>query len=69
LLVEWIGPDRFILRPDPDPTQRLTFTRANGDVITPREMYTDGGSIPRPLWVFRGLSPDTPGLHRPRLAL
>lgn len=29
----------------------------DGDVIQPAEMWTDGGSIPRPFWVFRNYSP------------
>lgn len=57
LLVQWVSPDEFIFVPDPDPAQRLTFTRANGDVITPGKMYTDGGSVPRFLWSIRGYSP------------
>jgi hypothetical protein len=55
LTVEWIEPDEFIFRPDPD--NPLTFTRYNKDKITPGLMYTDGGSIPRPLWALRSYSP------------
>ena len=55
LLVQWIEPDKFILAPDKD--KPLTFVRHNKESITPRRMYTDGGSIPRPLWVFRSYSP------------
>lgn len=55
LIVQWISPDEFIFLPDPaDP---LTFKRPNGDVIVPGKMYTDGGSIPRPLWALRSYSP------------
>lgn len=55
LLVEWIGKDQFIFRPDTnDP---LTFTRHNHQTITPGVMYTDGGSIPRPLWALQSFSP------------
>lgn len=56
LTVEWIEPDKFVFRPDPhDP---LTFIRGpDKDAITPGKMYTDGGSIPRPLWVVRSFSP------------
>jgi hypothetical protein len=55
LLVQWIGPDKFIFVPDKE--NPLTFKRHNNDQITPGTMYTDGGSIPRPLWAFRGYSP------------
>jgi hypothetical protein len=55
LLVEWIEPDKFIFRPDKD--NPLTFTRHNKEKITPGLMYTDGGSIPRPLWALRSYSP------------
>ena len=53
--IEWVGPDEFIFRPD---AQRpFHFTRADGVTITPQAMFTDGGSIPRPLWAVRGYSP------------
>jgi len=55
LTLEWVGPDQFIYRPDAQPP--FYFKRANGEVIQPRSVFTDGGSIPRPLWVFRGYSP------------
>jgi len=55
LVVEWIEPDQFIFRPDT--AKPLTFTRASGQSITPGEMLTDGGSIPRPLWAIRSYSP------------
>lgn len=55
LIVQWIDPDKFVFIPDKD--NPLTFRRHNGDQITPSPMYTDGGSIPRPLWAFRGYSP------------
>jgi len=55
LTVEWIDPDKFIFRPDTD--NPLTFIRSNRDRITPGFMYTDGGSIPRPLWALRSYSP------------
>ena len=35
----------------------FAFVRANGQRITPRRMFTDGGSVPRPLWGLRGFSP------------
>ncbi|WP_284449008.1 DUF1353 domain-containing protein [Pseudoxanthomonas mexicana] len=55
LLVQWIEPDEFIFTPDKE--NPLTFTRSNGKTITPGRMYTDGGSIPRPLWILRSYSP------------
>lgn len=55
LLVEWINPDQFIFTPDKD--SPLTFTRKSGQSFTPGKMYTDGGSIPRPLWAIRSYSP------------
>jgi hypothetical protein len=55
LTLEWVGPDQFIYRPDAqDP---FYFKRANGEIIKPRSVFTDGGSIPRHLWAFRGYSP------------
>lgn len=55
VIVQWIEPDKFIFLPDPK--QPLTFTRSNGDEITPGRMLTDGGSIPRALWILRSYSP------------
>jgi Protein of unknown function (DUF1353) len=55
LKLQWFQPDEFIFLPDPD--RPLTFTRTNQDTITPGRMYTDGGSIPRPFWVFKHYSP------------
>ncbi len=55
LIVQWIDRDRFIFLPDEE--NPLTFTRSDGSSITPQQMYTDGGSIPRPLWVLRNYSP------------
>lgn len=55
LTVEWI--DRDVFRFIPDREDPLTFTRASGERIVPGEMTTDGGSIPRPLWMLRDYSP------------
>jgi hypothetical protein len=55
LMLKWIRPNRFIYEPDPD--NPLTFTRANGQTITPGRMPTDGGSIPRILWSLPPYSP------------
>ncbi|MBC2736535.1 MAG: DUF1353 domain-containing protein [Desulfobacteraceae bacterium] len=53
--VQWLEPDKFLFIPDSN--KPLSFKRHNGDVITPGIMYTDGGSIPRPLWGVRNYSP------------
>jgi hypothetical protein len=55
LIVQWIEPDLFVFLPDT--TKPLSFTRSNGEMITPGRMLTDGGSIPRPLWILRSYSP------------
>jgi hypothetical protein len=55
LIVRWIKPDLFVFTPDK--AEPLTFTRFDGSMIIPQEMVTDGGSIPRPMWVFRSYSP------------
>ena len=55
LIVQWYKYDRFIFIPDKD--EPLTFFRSNGKTIIPGQMYTDGGSIPRPLWAIKSYSP------------
>lgn len=55
VVVQWLEPDVFLFIPDDK--NPLTFVRANGVVITPGRMLTDGGSIPRPFRVFRNYSP------------
>src|SRR5262245_3498982 len=55
VIVEWMEPDEFLFTPSTE--KPLRFTRSDGKVIEPGVMYTDGGSIPRPLWVFRNYSP------------
>jgi hypothetical protein len=55
LTLEWIGADKFIYRPDAQ--EPFYFRRGNGELIQPKRMFTDGGSIPRPLWALRGYSP------------
>jgi hypothetical protein len=55
LIVQWYDYDKFIFVPDQ--TSPLTFVRHNSTQITPDKMYTDGGSIPRPLWGIRRFSP------------
>ena len=55
LTVEWVRENRFIYRPDAkDP---LTFLTTDGRRITPRIMYTNGGSIPPILQPIPGFSP------------
>jgi hypothetical protein len=62
LLVIWVGEDRFVYWPfTKDP---LTFTlgpdlqqKLGVQTIRPGLMYTDGGSIPRPLRALDGFSP------------
>jgi len=55
LLVQWIDYDKFIFTPSKnDP---LVFIRYNQKEIKPGKMYTDGGSIPRALWVLKSYSP------------
>jgi len=60
LMVIWVGADKFVYWPyTQDP---LTFTpaRSSGlpvDSIRPGLMYTDGGSIPRPLRASESFSP------------
>lgn len=55
LIVQWLEPDLFLFIPDSD--KPLTFTRDNGQAITPGRMLTDGGSIPRSVWILRNYSP------------
>ena len=55
LVVQWLEPDIFLFLPDR--TTPLFFTRKNGQTVQPGRMLTDGGSIPRPLRVFRNYSP------------
>ena len=55
LLVQWYDYDEFIFIPDKD--NPLRFIRNNKTEIIPGKIYTDGGSIPRPLWVVRSYSP------------
>jgi len=55
IIVEWLEPEKF--RFVPDSNDPFTFVRSNGEQITPGEMITDGGSIPRPVRVFRHYSP------------
>lgn len=55
LTVQWLESDLFLFIPDS--TDPLFFRRANGQLIKPGRMLTDGGTIPRPMRVFRNYSP------------
>ena len=55
LIVQWVEPDVFLFLPDTK--NPLSFTRADGSKIVPGKMLTDGGSIPRPIWILRSYSP------------
>lgn len=53
--LRWVKPDWFEYIPYTDNPFR--FRRASGELITPRRMFTDGGSIPRAFWFKDTLSP------------
>lgn len=53
--VRWVKNDYFVFIPNEK--EPLTFTRKDGAKITPKKMYTDGGSIPMFLWGVKGFSP------------
>ena len=57
--VEWDKQDNFIYRPEKG--KELSFQpfawRGTDKRITPKLMYTDGGSVPRVFWNIPGLSP------------
>jgi hypothetical protein len=56
LIIEWRKPNSFVFIPSLN--NPLRFTRGtNHEVIQPDRMWTDGGSIPRPFWVFKNYSP------------
>ena len=55
LVIEWISQDEFLFLPDP--SQPLSFKRANSEVIVPEAMYTDGGTIPVALRAVKSYSP------------
>ena len=54
-----VGDGLFVYVPDPNDPLRLIRENPDASVseITPPMIYTDGGSIPRPATLFRGLSP------------
>jgi hypothetical protein len=53
----WVGTDKFVYVPGPNPAYNFTFETGDGRIIAPGLMYTDGGSIPRFAQVFKGFSP------------
>lgn len=53
--LRWTRPDWFEFIPKAGDAFR--FVRSNGQSVEPRRMFTDGGSIPRILWVRKNLSP------------
>lgn len=55
LLIQWFDERRFIYVVDSK--NPLRFRTRDGREIAPGPMYTDGGSIPRLFWSFRGFSP------------
>ena len=62
LLVVWVGADDFVYWPAPNDPLRFRVSEATRrktgvEVLRPGVMYTDGGSIPRPLRALRGFSP------------
>lgn len=55
LIVQWMKPDKFLFLPDE--SNPLTFRRFDDEVIVPPKMFTDGGSIPRPIRALKNYSP------------
>ena len=53
--LEWRSDREFIFHQDL--SRPFYFERANGEKIIPKSIFTDGGTIPRPLWSFHGYSP------------
>lgn len=55
LRIRWVANDQFVY--EPDPADPLRFKRADGSIIQPEAMYTDGGSIPQALRAIKAYSP------------
>ncbi len=55
--VKWEQPNRFEL--ENRGAKAFAFCRSNGEIICPKPIKTDGGSIPRALWNKKGYSPWT----------
>jgi hypothetical protein len=54
LRLRWVEPNLFEFLPRAD---AFSFARANGETITPRNCFTDGGSIPRMVRVDAKMDP------------
>ena len=57
--LRWVEPNIFLYLPDSE--QPFRFIRANGQVIEPGPMLTDGGSIPSSAWWLSNFTPWTYG--------
>jgi hypothetical protein len=57
--LRWLEPNIFLYLPDP--AEPFRFIRANGQVIEPGPMLTDGGSIPASAWWLSRFTPWTYG--------
>lgn len=55
LVVRWVAPNTFVF--EPDPQRPFRFVRADGSVIEPGRIVTDGGTVPNALWGIEGMSP------------
>jgi hypothetical protein len=55
----WLYENHFLYEPHEDPQQRFRFIRANGQVIEPGTMVTNGASIPSLFWGAASLNPWT----------
>lgn len=55
--VKWEEPNKFEL--ENSRARPFAFQRSNGEIISPRPIKTDGGSVPRALWNKQGFSPWT----------
>ena len=53
--IKWLAQDKFLF--EPDPADPLVFKRADGTVIRPQAMFTDGGTIPQALRAIKAYSP------------
>ena len=53
--VIWKSPNTFVF--EQDERHPFAFVRGNGELITPRPIYTTGGSVPRFIWAYNGFSP------------
>jgi hypothetical protein len=55
LFLRWAKPDWFEYIPASQAP--ISFVRSTGETVTPGQMFTDGGSIPRWFWMHKNLSP------------